>query len=49
MLAGVHFCTESYILLIVWIALGAVFIFGKNNFSRAKNKVFVLSSPHMDY
>ena len=46
---GGAFLYRILYLLIVWIALGAVFIFGKNNFSRAKNKVFVLSSPHMDY
>lgn len=24
-LSGVHFCTESYILLLVWIVLGIIF------------------------
>ena len=35
-LSGVHFCTESYILLIVWIALGAVFYIRKKQFFQGK-------------
>ena len=35
-LAGVHFCTESYILLIVWIALGAVFYIRQKQFFQSK-------------
>jgi len=32
-LFGVHFCTESYILLLVWIVIGAVFMQDRNIFS----------------
>ncbi len=28
-LEGVHFCTESYVLLVVWIVLGGIFYFSK--------------------
>ena len=31
-LSGVHFCTESYILLLVWSAIGVAFYFKQKNF-----------------
>ena len=31
-LSGVHFCTESYILLLVWVALGAIFYMKQKKF-----------------
>ncbi len=31
-LSGVHFCTESYALLLVWVALGAIFYVKQKNF-----------------
>ena len=34
-LSGVHFCTESYILLLVWIVLGGVFYLKQRNTAKA--------------
>lgn len=35
-LEGVHFCRESYVLLVVWVALGALFFFSRFHKLRGK-------------
>lgn len=35
-LSGVHFCTESYILLLVWVALGAIFYMKQKKFFQSE-------------